>query len=74
MKHALNPKNVGTLDKKSKFVGTGVVGNPNCGDVMSLSLEIKGGKITDAKFKTFGCGAAVASSSYATEIFKGKTL
>lgn len=74
MKHALNPKNVGTLDKKSKNVGTGVVGNPQCGDVMQLSLEVKNGKIVDAKFKTFGCGAAVASSSYATEIITGKTL
>lgn len=62
------------MDEKAKSVGTGVVGNPNCGDVMKLQLEIKGNKIIDAKFKTFGCGAAVASSSYATELVVGKTL
>ncbi|CAL5980045.1 Iron-sulfur_cluster biosynthesis protein IscU [Hexamita inflata] len=74
MKHALTPKNVGKLDEESTTVGTGVVGNPQCGDVMKLQLKIEGGKITEAKFKTFGCGAAVASSSYATELVQGKTL
>lgn len=74
MKHALNPKNVGKLDEKLSDVGSGTVGNPQCGDVMKLFLKVKDGKIVDAKFKTFGCGAAVASSSYATELVKNKTL
>ncbi|CAL6043947.1 Iron-sulfur_cluster biosynthesis protein IscU [Hexamita inflata] len=74
MKHALTPQNVGKLDEESVAVGTGVVGNPQCGDVMKLQLKIENGKITEAKFKTFGCGAAVASSSYATELVTGKTL
>jgi len=70
-----NPRNVGTLDESSPAVGTGVVGSPACGDVMKLQILIdESGRIADAKFKTFGCGAAVASASLATEWLKGKTL
>lgn len=67
--HYQNPKNVGTLDKSSKSVGTGLVGAPECGDVMRLQIEVdeESGVIRDAKFKTFGCGSAIASSSLATE-------
>ncbi len=74
--HYQNPKNVGTLDKGSKNVGTGLVGAPECGDVMRLQIEVdeNSGTITDAKFKTFGCGSAIASSSLATEWLKGKTV
>ena len=74
--HYQNPKNVGTLDKSSKNVGTGLVGAPECGDVMRLQIEVDEatGMITDAKFKTFGCGSAIASSSLATEWLKGKTV
>ena len=74
--HFQNPKNVGTLDKSSKNVGTGLVGAPECGDVMRLQIEVDDatGLITDAKFKTFGCGSAIASSSLATEWLKGKTV
>ena len=73
--HYQNPKNVGTLDKASKNVGTGLVGAPECGDVMRLQIEVDDkGLITDAKFKTFGCGSAIASSSLATEWLKGKTV
>lgn len=74
--HYQNPKNVGTLDKSSKNVGTGLVGAPECGDVMRLQIEVEDntGVITDAKFKTFGCGSAIASSSLATEWLKGKTV
>lgn len=73
--HYENPRNVGTLDKKSTTVGTGLVGAPACGDVMRLQIEVdQDGKITDAKFKTFGCGSAIASSSLATEWIKGKSL
>ncbi|MBU3713470.1 MAG: Fe-S cluster assembly scaffold IscU [Ferruginibacter sp.] len=74
--HYQNPKNVGTLDKSSKNVGTGLVGAPECGDVMRLQIEVddKTGVITDAKFKTFGCGSAIASSSLATEWLKGKSV
>ena len=74
--HYQNPKNVGTLDKSSKSVGTGLVGAPECGDVMRLQIEVddKTGMITDAKFKTFGCGSAIASSSLATEWLKGKSV
>ena len=73
--HFKNPKNVGTLDKKKKSVGTGLVGAPECGDVMRLQIEVSDdGKIEDAKFKTFGCGSAIASSSLATEWLKGKSL
>lgn len=74
--HYQNPKNVGTLDKSSKNVGTGLVGAPECGDVMRLQIEVDDatGVITDAKFKTFGCGSAIASSSLATEWLKGKSV
>jgi Fe-S cluster assembly scaffold IscU len=74
--HYTNPKNVGTLDKSSKKVGTGLVGAPECGDVMRLQIEVDEttGTITDAKFKTFGCGSAIASSSLATEWLKGKSV
>lgn len=74
--HYNNPKNVGTLDKDKKTVGTGLVGAPECGDVMRLQIEVDEatGKIKDAKFKTFGCGSAIASSSLATEWLKGKTV
>jgi nitrogen fixation NifU-like protein len=74
--HYENPRNVGSLDKNSKTVGTGLVGAPECGDVMKLQVEVdeSTGVITDAKFKTFGCGSAIASSSLATEWIKGKTL
>ena len=73
--HYQNPKNVGTLDKSSKEVGTGLVGAPECGDVMRLQIEVNdSGMITDAKFKTFGCGSAIASSSLATEWLKGKSV
>jgi len=73
--HYQNPKNVGTLDKSKANVGTGLVGAPECGDVMRLQIEVNDdGTITDAKFKTFGCGSAIASSSLATEWLKGKTV
>ncbi len=73
--HYENPRNVGTLDKKKSTVGTGLVGAPACGDVMKLQVEVDDtGKIIDAKFKTFGCGSAIASSSLATEWVKGKTV
>ncbi|CAF4950999.1 unnamed protein product [Pieris macdunnoughi] len=73
--HYENPRNVGSLDKKDKNVGTGLVGAPACGDVMKLQIRVDDdGKIIDAKFKTFGCGSAIASSSLATEWVKGKTV
>lgn len=74
--HFQHPKNVGTLDKSKKNVGTGLVGAPECGDVMRLQIEVDevSGIITDAKFKTFGCGSAIASSSLATEWLKGKSI
>src|SRR5579863_7673393 len=73
--HAENPRNVGTLDKSDPNVGTGLVGAPACGDVMRLQIRVSdGGVIEDAKFKTFGCGSAIASSSLATEWLKGKTI
>ena len=74
--HYTNPQNVGTLDKSSKNVGTGLVGAPECGDVMRLQIEVDEvtGVIKDAKFKTFGCGSAIASSSLATEWLKGKSV
>jgi nitrogen fixation NifU-like protein len=73
--HAENPRNVGTLDKEDPNVGTGLVGAPACGDVMRLQIRVgDGGVIEDAKFKTFGCGSAIASSSLATEWIKGKTV
>lgn len=72
--HYENPRNVGSLDKNSPDVGTGMVGAPACGDVMKLQIEVHDNVITDAKFKTYGCGSAIASSSLVTEILKGKTL
>jgi len=74
--HFKNPRNVGVLDKNSKNVGTGLVGAPECGDVMRLQIEVDDatGLIRDAKFKTFGCGSAIASSSLATEWLKGKSV
>ena len=73
--HYENPRNVGRLDAKKQNVGTGLVGAPACGDVMKLQIEVgEDGKIIDAKFKTFGCGSAIASSSLATEWIKGKSL
>merc|ERR1712224_4412 len=73
--HYENPRNVGKLDAKKRNVGTGMVGAPSCGDVMRLQIEVDDdGKIVDAKFKTFGCGSAIASSSLATEWLKGKDL
>jgi nitrogen fixation NifU-like protein len=73
--HFERPRNVGSLDKSAGNVGTGVVGAPECGDVMKLQIQVDdAGRITDAKFKTFGCGSAIASSSLATEWVKGKTV
>ena len=73
--HYENPRNVGSLDKNAPDVGTGVVGAPECGDVMKLQLKISDdGVVQDARFKTFGCGSAIASSSYVTELVKGKTV
>jgi len=72
--HFENPRNVGTLDKTSVNVGTGIVGAPECGDVMRLQLKIEDNVIIDAKFKTFGCGSAIASSSLVTEWIKGRTI
>ena len=74
LEHYDNPRNVGSLDKNDRSVGTGVVGAPECGDVMKLQIKVEGDRIIDAKFKTFGCGSAIASSSLATEWIKGKTL
>ncbi|XP_068594509.1 iron-sulfur cluster assembly enzyme ISCU [Brachionichthys hirsutus] len=73
--HYENPRNVGSFDKNSKNVGTGLVGAPACGDVMKLQIQVgENGKIIDARFKTFGCGSAIASSSLATEWVKGKSV
>jgi len=72
--HYENPRNVGSLDKNDPTVGTGMVGAPACGDVMKLQIKVEDGIITDAKFKTYGCGSAIASSSLVTEWVKGKTL
>ena len=72
--HYNNPRNVGSFPKDDKSVGTGIVGAPECGDVMKLQIKVEDGVIVDAKFKTFGCGSAIASSSLATEWMKGKTL
>lgn len=73
--HFENPRNVGVLDKTKENIGTGLVGAPACGDVMQLQIEVGAdGKINDAKFKTFGCGSAIASSSLVTEWIKGKTV
>ena len=72
--HYENPRNVGSLDKEATDVGTGIVGAPECGDVMKLQIQVEDGVIKDAKFKTFGCGSAIASSSLATEWLKGRTV
>jgi len=73
--HYENPRNVGSLDKNDPSVGTGMVGAPACGDVMKLQIKVNDeGRIEDAKFKTYGCGSAIASSSLVTELLKGKTL
>ena len=76
IEHFTHPRNVGTLDKSKKTVGTGLVGAPECGDVMRLQIEVDSltNTIIDAKFKTFGCGSAIASSSLATEWLKGKSV
>jgi nitrogen fixation NifU-like protein len=72
--HFENPKNIGSFDKNDTNVGTGLVGAPECGDVMKLQIKVEDNKIVDTKFKTFGCGSAIATSSLATEWVKGKTL
>ena len=72
--HYENPRNVGTFDPKKDNIGTGMVGAPACGDVMRLQIEVEDGIIKDAKFKTYGCGSAIASSSLVTEMVKGMTL
>lgn len=72
--HYENPRNVGKMDREDKDVGTGMVGAPACGDVMQLQIRVEDGIIEDAKFKTYGCGSAIASSSLLTEWVKGKTL
>ncbi|MBI1860885.1 MAG: Fe-S cluster assembly scaffold IscU [Deltaproteobacteria bacterium] len=72
--HYSNPRNVGSMDKADPQVGTGVVGAPECGDVMKLQIKVENDVVVDAKFKTFGCGSAIASSSLATEWVKGKTI
>jgi nitrogen fixation NifU-like protein len=72
--HYENPRNVGSFDKTDPAVGTGLVGAPACGDVLKLQIKVEDGVITDAKFKTYGCGSAIASSSLVTEWVKGRTL
>ena len=72
--HYSKPRNVGSFAKAEQGVGTGIVGAPECGDVMKLQIKVEEGRIVDARFKTFGCGSAIASSSLATEWVKGKTL
>ena len=72
--HYQNPRNVGSMDKNAEDVGTGVVGAPECGDVMKLQIKVEGDVITDAKFKTYGCGSAIASSSLVTEWVKGMKI
>ncbi|MEY4950148.1 MAG: hypothetical protein RL698_2359 [Pseudomonadota bacterium] len=75
IEHYSNPRNVGSFDKGEAGVGTGIVGAPECGDVMKLQLKISDeGVVEDARFKTFGCGSAIASSSYVTELVKGKSV
>lgn len=74
IEHFERPKNVGSMDRKDPHVGTGIVGAPECGDVMKLQIRVEDGKIIDAKFKTFGCGSAIACSSLATEWLRGRTL
>jgi Fe-S cluster assembly scaffold IscU len=72
--HYENPRNVGSLDKNDDGVGTGIVGAPACGDVMKLQIKVEDGVIKDARFKTYGCGSAIASSSLVTEWVKGMTV
>ena len=72
--HYENPRNVGSFPKRTPNIGTGLVGAPACGDVMKLQIQVENNIITDAKFKTYGCGSAIASSSFSTEYIKGKTL
>jgi nitrogen fixation NifU-like protein len=72
--HFNNPRNMGSFKKDEQGVGTGIVGAPECGDVMKLQIKVEDDKIVDAKFKTFGCGSAIASSSLSTEWLKGKTI
>jgi nitrogen fixation NifU-like protein len=74
LEHYENPRNVGTFNKDDENIGTGLVGAPACGDVMRLQIKVEEGVITDAKFKTYGCGSAIASSSLVTEWVKGKTI
>lgn len=74
LEHYNNPQNVGSLDKNDDSVGTGIVGAPECGDVMKLQIKVENDRIVDAKFKTFGCGSAIASSSLATAWLQGRTL
>jgi nitrogen fixation NifU-like protein len=74
IEHYNNPRNMGSLPKDDKQVGTGIVGAPECGDVMKLQIKVQNDVIVDAKFKTFGCGSAIASSSLATEWLKGRTV
>jgi len=72
--HYENPRNVGSMDRTDSNVGTGIVGAPSCGDVLKLQIRVEDGVITDARFKTYGCGSAIASSSLVTEWIKGRTL
>ena len=72
--HFNNPRNLGSFEKTEKNIGTGIVGAPECGDVMKLQIKVENGVIVDARFKTFGCGSAIASSSLATEWMKGRTV
>ncbi|MBA2252218.1 MAG: Fe-S cluster assembly scaffold IscU [Nitrospirales bacterium] len=74
VEHFSNPRNMGSFQKDELGVGTGIVGAPECGDVMKLQIKVHDGTIVDAKFKTFGCGSAIASSSLSTEWLKGKTV
>ena len=74
IEHYEKPRNIGSMDKRSSSVGTGLVGAPECGDVMKLQIMVENDKIIDAKFKTFGCGSAIAASSLATEWIKNKTV
>ena len=74
IQHYETPRNVGSFKKDEKNIGTGLVGAPACGDVMKLQVKVEDGVVVDAKFKTFGCGSAIASSSVATEWVKGKTV
>ena len=74
LEHYEKPRNIGSMDKRSTSVGTGLVGAPECGDVMKLQIMVENDKIIDAKFKTFGCGSAIAASSLATEWIKDKSI